>query len=347
VVDGGGFTAPLGGPAVFLGPGYLFLLIPAACLAKLTSTSTDVWAGVLSVALFTAAALALWHLATSLLGRKLALVATAAWLVWPTTLGMVGLNSSELPYTLALLLGLDVALRGLDHGDGRRWLVTGALLGMSALLRPAGLPLVASLAFVLVVRRQPKQVVPLCAGAVIVVAPWVAVASHWEGGLVPIATNGPPTFVAGMALDEDVALPPPAERVAADARAAEADLDELAGGAEFLRRQATERPFDLLVFAGMKAARVWYGTESGRAEPLLAIAGAALLVVGAAGLWRWRRGPPALQDAALVFTACLVVTWVVSAAGYALVRYTAPSIALLLLPATGLLTHFERPRPAR
>lgn len=360
LLDGDGLTTPDGAAALRYPPGYPVLLAAAFGPADALGVAHDTAATTLGLVAAGGAGVVLWALARRTFDTTVAGVAVALWSLHPVHLWLTKQPNSELPYELFLfasVLACTPTLQG--RGTWRSTALAGALLGAATLVRPAGLALVVPLVVVLAVvdRGRPATVRAGSAGAalaafVLVLAPWSAWASSQAGHPVLVADAVTVNVVEGLTLGADgpdeagrVAAPDGARSLAIEAWRQQdrlQDGDELVG---FLGDQLAERPGAVAQLVVVKAARSWYGTDTGRAEPLLAVGQAALLVAVAGGGWvAWRRGPTARRYV-LLASGLVVASWATAVAVDSLLRHLVPASGLLFPLLAAGLVHVARKAP--
>ena len=331
-------------------PGYPYVLVVLYALAELSGASQLAWVTVFSV-LCTAASTVVAHaVARRLFGDRTALVAAALFATYPLTLVMASYRFSEVPYTLALLLVLLATVRALQ--SRRRlfaWaLGAGLLCAAAALVRPAaiGLALPVGLA-VLLCRGGPAALRARVVAAALVVLGFVAGVAPWEAWVyaktdrvIALSEVGPEAAVVGVivgargeALEpgDPVFVP---EAVRAMSRRILADRDSLQGTGDVLRRVAEEPAGDVAQLVAGKAVRAFYGTDSFKLEPLILLVQLPYLALMGAGLLVARRsGQPLARWSPVLFALVLAYSWVVTLSALSIVRYMAPALALLTIPA--------------
>jgi hypothetical protein len=354
LVAGRGLVTGDGAFAVRYPPGYPVALTLPVGLAALTGADADLLVRIWSL-LLAAVTSALVYLGSRGCFAPLpSLAAAALWTLYPLALWMFAQNNSEVLFT-PLLIGVAVAFAGALRA--RRPgpigpLSVGALCGLAALVRPAAIGLAAVLAVCWLawgrgpaLRRLPGAA--LIAGAfLVVVTPWVVASHHRLGRLIPLSTGGPPSLADGLTYAvrdrgyrEGVEVPTAARQVMLQVRegySATMSTGEVLG---LFLEAARARPLGAAQLLGHKAARSWYGTDSQRREPLVALIQLLFLPPVALGLWRAARwgDEPAR---ALARTAGAVGGWLWLAAvfGLSIARYTVPAVAVaaMLLPGLAL-----------
>jgi 4-amino-4-deoxy-L-arabinose transferase-like glycosyltransferase len=253
------------------------------------------------------------------------LIAAAAVAVYPALLEYQGMLMSE-PLAATLLSGAVLSTLWAASEPGRgRWLLPGALLGATALVRPEYLGVVVLLAAVVFLRgvhgdwrRSLARAAILLAAALIVLAPWTLRNAVALDRFVPVSTGGGQVLFAGTYLPSDgdpervgaeVVARHPALFDPADARRMRLEqiLARLAAqryprlesdralsrmGREQLWDDVSEEPLAYAGFLGAKIGRVWsHGPRSIMRQPAWEALHWALIAFGLLGLCllAWRR----------------------------------------------------------
>ena len=344
LVDGEGLTTPDDDLAVRYPPGYPVVLAATSWVADGIGVDRHTMDDVLGYVLFALSAMAFAVVAASLVGVNRGLAATALWVVWPITVGLALIRSSDLLFILISLVATGLAIRLVRRPEASIAVAlgVGAVGGLATLVRPTGVALVAGIAAALVVAGTTRRALMAVAGAALVALPWVLGASLAADDVVPVSTGGLPTVVDGLSFGID-----PGEQGSAPLtdgmrdlmQASEDQKDELDGTGDvvdFLGDQVEERPGTVVLLAGYKAARAWYATDSLRYEPALLLLALLFVPASAAGLWRWRRRPDLLPVVAL-FVVTVGVAWLLTTLTLSIHRYLAPAAGLLLIPVVDLV----------
>jgi 4-amino-4-deoxy-L-arabinose transferase-like glycosyltransferase len=241
-----------------------------------------------------------------LIGRRLSspgagLVGAAAVAIYPALLEYQGMLMSE-PLAAALLSGSVLAmLWAAERPQRAAWLLPGALLGATAMVRPEYLAVSFLLAIVVFARharadwrRSLAQAAILLAGVVVIVAPWTARNAIALDRFIPISTGGGQVLFAGTYLPSDgdpervgeevlqrhpelagrLGAGPRLEQILAAFAAErypnlESDKALSRMGREQLWDDISEHPIEYAGFVAAKVGRIWsHGPRDVMREPL-------------------------------------------------------------------------------
>jgi hypothetical protein len=121
-----------------------------------------------------------------------------------------------------------------------------------------------------------------------------------------------------------------------NARAQQDQLDTLPQVAQALREETRTAPVALLKLFALKAARSWYGTDSGRREGGLLLMQLLYFALICASLYRaWQLGGPARLAAGGVGL-LLLYSWLLTTLVLSILRYMTPVIGLAFVLAPAL-----------
>lgn len=295
------------------------------------------------------------------------LIAAGAMAIYPALVEYQGMLMSE-PLAATLLSGAVLAmLWARDAGDRRptraRWLLSGALLGALALVRPEYLGVALLLGLVVFAtgfrgdwRRSLAQAAILLAGVIVVVAPWTIRNAIALDRMVPISTGGGQVLFAGTYLPsdgdpervgtevvarhpalfgpnalQDLRLEQILARLAAN-RYPDLETDQALSrmGREQLWDDVSEEPLEYAGFVATKIGRIWlHGPRDVMHEPGWEILHWALVAFGLLGLavLAWRRRWEAL----------LLATIFVSITALSALLVASPRRLLVMLPLVAAL----------
>ncbi len=361
IADGRGIELD-GEPATRYPPGYPLVLGGAFVLADVVGLPRSDAVAPLTIVLAAVAGVLLHVVARRLLGRRHAWVTSAVWLLYPLTLWTTKQPNSEVPFLVGLYAAIAVLAPLLVSGRAgpRRLAAVGLLLGLSAIVRPAGLVLIPAVAVVAWLRLTDDRRRRTALAAVLLVAAAVPVltVSAWTSAqrdqVALLSDSNAANLVEGLsfAIDDpaeadDLAMPGGLRDFVLEAHAREGELLREGSAPALLRTTARERPVVLVELLVYKAARAWYGTESFRYEGLLLATQVVWLGLAAAGAWR-RRGDEAVRWFVALVVALNLGAWAAAIVGLSIVRYLVPTAGLLApLVAAALVAAARVLRPAR
>ena len=183
----------------------------------------------------------------------------------------------------------------------------------------------------------------LCGNAVALL-PWQVYVYRQSQRFVLLSTNLVPTLRDGLRFNANPksyrqAVPLPADVSALmqrfNARAQQDQMDTLPLVVQALREEVQTAPLALLKLFALKAARSWYGTDSGRREGVLLLMQLFYFGLIAASLYRaWQLGGAARLAAGGVGL-LLLYSWLLTTLVLSILRYLTPVIGLafVLVPA--------------
>lgn len=291
------------------------------------------------------------------------LIAAAAVAVYPALVEYQGMLMSE-PLAATLLSGSVLAMFwAADRDSPLRWLLPGALLGATAMVRPEYLGVAALLGLVVFARgagadwrRALAQAAILLAGVVLLVAPWTVRNAVALDRFVPISIGGGQVLFAGTYLPSDgdpekvgtevveqhpeLFAPAATQRLRleqilarlAAARYPDLETDQALSrlGREQLWDDVSEEPLEFAGFVATKVGRIWsHGPRDVMREPLWAALHWALVGLGLIGLsvLAWRRRWEAL----------VLATVFVSITALSALLVASPRRVLVMLPLVAAL----------
>jgi len=197
IVRHGEFSVREGQPTSFRAPGLPFVL---AGVYALFGTGNFVAAHILFCLIGAATCVAAYLVAREVAGEVGGLVTAALVAAYPNILYYAIHFSSEPLFTVLLLLAVWQFIRGLRSERLVHYAMSGVLLGLSALTRPASFYFLPFFALVAVAverarwRARIGRVVLMAVGLLIPIAPWAIRNYGVHGRTVLLASNGGSTF---------------------------------------------------------------------------------------------------------------------------------------------------------
>jgi 4-amino-4-deoxy-L-arabinose transferase-like glycosyltransferase len=280
-------------------------------------------------------------------GPRWGLFCVAVWLAYPVFWRLWLQPLSEAPFVVLLLGAFLLLLSSSVPGNTgrRRMLLTGLVLGLAMLTRPSGIGLPLVFGIYLLVgergwsfRQRLSSAALLLVGSLVAILPWEIHAYRSTGEIIPVSTGGVPTVLDGLTYAVDTSENRPVwvpEAVRSLQREIHAksyrELGSLSPIAGFLLEKLGEEPLAVFQMFAIKAARAWYGTDSGvldRWHLLFQIPIVTLLWVGVFKSWRYGGAP---RDAGVLITMIVLYFWAITTAALSIVRYMVPALALMVI----------------
>jgi hypothetical protein len=348
IFAGRGIVMPTGAFAYRYPPGYSTLLATIWYFADWIGVSRGLLADFVLTLLNAATAVLLAWFASHFLNKTWSILIGILWAANPLALALIPGLYSEVPYT-TILTGAMACFWVYTCGPKIRnfgLVLSGGLMGLAMLFRPAGLfmPLVLAMFVLSYVSKPLKQ---RLAGAGVFLIAVLAAIMPWEieiyrhtGEILPLSSGGLPSMIDGLSRPKSSdmkKMPPP---LPADVDAFVADLRQKKQAKElnstkdvatWLVDQTMQRPTAVIKVIGYKLMRSWYGTDTRRNETAILLTQLSLLslsLVGGVRMWRCGGSRREL----VVFVLILILTtWFMTILVESLVRYMVPVMGLLFL----------------
>ncbi len=329
---------------------------------ELTSSRMGIDDGILGATLFLVFAISgsllVMRIGQELWGPWAGLLCAAVWLGYPVFWRMWLQPLSEAPFTVLLLAAVLVAL-GLTRNQDRssvKAILVGVLLGLAMLVRPSaiGLPLVFGL-FVVVRAagrsryRRAASATLIVLAAVVTVLPWEFHVWRSSGEVVPLSTGGVPTVLDGLTYAVDpsenrpVWVPDAVRQLQIEMyEKSYRELDSVAAISGFLWEKLRSTPAAVVQLFAIKAARSWYGTDSGQNDKWLLAFQLPLVTLLSIGAVRaWRSGGKVGDAGALILMIALY-SWVMTTLVLSIVRYMVPALAVMVVAVPALSNGYPK-----
>lgn len=360
LLAGRGYLLADGTPGLGIAPGYPLLLAALFGASHLTGIPEELVHSAFVLLCVGVASVLIFLIATSVWGPVPALVAALAWMTYPFALWLTKQPSSEIPFVVPFLAGFYLFWQALLR-KSESWAIyfcSGLLIGFSMLIRPIAIGLGLLLALILwwagkwlAARARLYLVAMLLLGNLIAILPWETWVYAQTGHVAAISGHGTAGIRDGLtfAVDtkgyrEQVAVPQDVVALQNDLfdLSRQGKLDSTGAIVSELLAQMKTRPLAVAELFIIKAARSWYGTDSGRSELpslLLQIAYMALIIWGS--VVAWKRGGNARQITLLVWLVTLYF-WAMTISVLSILRYMVPIMSLLFVLVPALLVRFGR-----
>ena len=330
-------------PATRYPPGYPALLGATFATEDAFGVDRETLVAPLTIVMTAVAGVLLHLIARRTFDRRHAWVTSLVWLAYPLTLWTTKQPNSEIPFLVPLygVVLLLVPPLGSGGAGGRRLAAAGALLGVAAVIRPAGLVLLPGFALVLWLRLAHDRgertwrtaiFVTACAVPVLAVSAWMTAAS---GTPVLLSDANDANVVEGLsfAVDspeeaDDLPMPGGLRDFVIESHEREGELLRESSTGRYLLDAVVERPLVVGQLVSYKAARSWYGTESFRFETELLLSQLVWVGATAAGGVIARRRGVAGRWYVWLLLALTGCTWLGAIGALSIVRYLVPVLGL-------------------
>jgi hypothetical protein len=345
----GRFNGPDSRPDSKVGPGY------AAVIAVAMKVFPRNYLTAVVVVQHTAdllTALAICLMAGCILSPPAAVLAAAAWQLFPPALIIAGWITSETLFTALLTSSTALLLMSFYREEAYWSALAGVALGFSAYFRttPIALPLL--YVPIWLIFRKRRDAVVFCAAAYLTILPWTLRNAIVLEDRIPVAVGFGSTLLQGSdsrffsgagktALYPGVYADAARAGITKPASDHESGIDAWMGeiGIYQYSRRWRERPLSFLPFAAHKWLRLWYGTESAHWKNQVFLGLCSFLVVPWAFIQfsRWRlKWPAAMSIVGAQVFYFMALHWITLPE----IRYMLPLYPLLLIGATGLWEEF-------
>ncbi len=352
ILAGRGLSRGYENPATEYPPGYPLVLAGVFWLTHRLNVSEEVGLSTLAVLGVALVSVFVFLLARIIWGPLSALVSSLIWMTYPFALWLTKQPNTEIPFMVAFYGGLFLFWYALLRRT-RAWPIyfaCGLLFGVAMLVRPIaiGIGVVMGIVVWFVVREltAPSRLVlitMLLLGNLVAVLPWEGWVYFKTGKVILLGTVGVNgmrdglTFGINKDYREGSNVPANVQAVMDDIHS---HLDEIVTFRDLASTVAKEfraRPLAVAELLSLKAARCWYGTDSGRREwPILLIQAAYLATILSCARKLWRQGGIYRQ---FLVSVCPIVIyfWGMTFLALSILRYMVPVMGLLFILIGGAL----------
>ncbi|HMY73059.1 MAG TPA: glycosyltransferase [Blastocatellia bacterium] len=359
---GKGLVTNAGTVAMHYPPGYPLLLAATFKLAAWLTVSPETTNLGLTLLCHALAAVFVFLLARKLWSNSAAMVAALAWISYPPILWLTKQPNSEIPFMAVFYAGVLLLWSAYWRRAGRHlYFLAGVLGGAAALIRPIGLGamVIMVLGLLIATRGQSLRLRLTLTGLLLLgnfaaIFPWQVWVYARTGRVVLLAGNLVPSIRDGLrfavtakSYRQTISVPDDVRAMMQRLDTRFSELNSLPGIAAVVAEEARPQPMALVKLLGLKLARSWYATDSGRREGLILLFQIFYLGLTFAGGWRaWRTGGRARQ-LLIGLGLTLLYFWGMTVLTLSILRYLTPIIGLsfVVLPGLGkgLGTHrFQR-----
>ena len=359
LLRGEGLTLADGQLAVRYPPGYPILLAAVFGLGQLTGVAESVVLSLFVLLCLGGTAVFLYLLARDLWGHWWGFGPVLAWITYPFVLWLGKQPNSEIPFLL-FLYGSFYIFWYLITGEASWYssLLSGVLLGIAMLIRPAAIGLPVLLAVILWFSRPDKAIRSrlaaiglLLIGVSAIILPWEIWVYRQSNEVILLSKGGEASIRDGLTFAantkgyrEDILIPDNVQGLTDDllGQAQSGQMGRLQNILTVLGQEFRLRPLDVISLYAFKALRSWYATDSGRFEmPSIFLQGLYFVAIIVSSGKSWQQGGRVRQMAAAAWL-ILGYFWFMTIAVLSILRYMLPAIGLLFLLLPGI---FDYGRP--
>ena len=326
-------------------PGFPFFLAFAYRAGDLFHTSHIEALLALNVLAMSIAAVLVFATAKALFDTEIALCSAALWITYVFNLWLIKQPNSEVPFTPLLYGGIYCLIRSWQKPTAGSAAACGFLMGLAALVRPIVIFLPA-LAAVLLLTRTEIAYRKRTLIAVLIVVVFGVTALPWEAALythtrrfAPLSTNGPATILDGVTFTRRSnvrGIPPAVADLMGRIAANQHELNSSGKLFDYLATEAKHHPGTVADLFLLKAARSWFGTDSGAHERPIMILQVFYLSFAIYGFFLLYRQRPETRPQLALLLILVLYFWGMAFVALSILRYLVPAMAYLLIPAAAL-----------
>jgi len=343
ILDGHGFI--IGEDlAIRYPPGYPLILAGIFGLAKQLHISEGTLLSAFILLSMGLSSVFVFCLARTVWGSLPALVSSFVWMTFPFALWLTKQPNSEMVFMSLLFGGFYIFWNALVHKN-RAWPIyffSGLLIGFAMLVRPIAIGVGIMMGVILwvvgshmTVRLRLFLISMVLIGNFVAIFPWEVWVHSKTGRVVLLSGIGQNSLARGLTFHSfpDSFRQVVPHDISLRLQDIEARADEMESFGSILFVWADEfkdHPLSMAKLFALKAARSWYGTDSGRHEKLVKLIQIPYMILFLFGSFSaWKQGGIARH---LTFSIWLIVfySWGMATLGVAMVRYMVPPMGLLM-----------------
>lgn len=295
--------------------------------------------------LMTLACVVVYGTARRLFTPAIAVLSVLLWSTYPFNLWLIKQPNSEVPFIPLFLGAVYCLIAYFEKPRLRMTGICGLLLGLAALIRPIVilLPVLFSATVLfrrnLDLRRRAFAALGLLIAFALTILPWeLALYSH-TGQIVPLSTNGTASILDGLTFvrrNSTSGVPDAALQLMRDIQRRGPELKTTGDIFRCLAEEAGRNPLGATELFLLKAARSWFGTDSGMNEMAAIVVQFIYLGLSTIGLVLTARHFRERLFEVRLFLAIVLYFWVMAWIALSILRYMVPAMAFLLIPAAAV-----------
>lgn len=327
--------------------GYPLTILPAFLISAITGIDRVILIIFFNVLITGLSACLLYLITEILFNEKIALLASFLWLSYPLNLWFIKNPHTEVPFIFFMFLSLWIFFLALKNlPDSRQvknswlFLLSGIILGFSVLVRPIAVFLIIFLLFaVFILISKGKKIISagsLLLGFLLIVLPWILIASFAAGNFILISSIGSGTFVDGMrfglktgAGGDMVAVSDNIKEIMQAAQ--DQKITGEIGVLKFMFSEFQKNPLAVFELFIIKMARSWYATSELWLEKYIALMQIPYLITAIIGLYFILKKYK--EKIIFVIPLLLVIFyfWIITTIELSIARYTIPVMGFVII----------------
>lgn len=351
LLAGHGLTDSNGSFAALYPPGYPLFLTGSFYLAdRFKADRTHVVVFLNTLLMGFGCLLAFWT-AEMIFNTRIGLLAAALWITYIFNLWLIKQPNSEALFIPLFYGSVYCLISAIERRSIGMALVSGFLIGLSALVRPMASLLVFLLAGsillkrTIVIKQRIILAVVLIGAFCLTILPWEYTVYSHIGQVVPLCTNGPSSVLDGLTFirrTSDEGLPTPVVQLMKRTWSRHQDLRTTGAILRYGFVELRRDPKAVLELTGLKIVRSWFGTDSRSFEYSTMCVQLGYLSLGGMGLFvSWRRFPERRYYIGL-FVVLVLYFWGMTVLALSILRYMVPVMVYLLIPGAAAIDAYFR-----
>ncbi|MDD5585250.1 MAG: glycosyltransferase family 39 protein [Candidatus Omnitrophica bacterium] len=358
IMLGSGYIDKDGSFSVKYPPGYPLLLSGIFTFSKMCGVCEESVVSLFIVLCMGLAAVFIFLLGNTIWNKPLALLSPFAFMTHPCILWLTKQPGVEVPFLMFFYGSFCFFWYALVRKTNKKsiFFLAGIFMGFTMLIKPIALGISCIAAVIcwgmrgdIKIRMRIILIAVLLAGNAVAIAPWEISLYSRTGKLLPLSTAGTYSMRDGLTYAvllkgyrREHNVPGDVKEIMLKAYAQEAQLTSIKKIISFFIREYRHSPSAVIKFFSIKALRSWYGTDSGRFEPLIAFLQVVYLIIIARGSYvAFKiRGMPLRLLASITMIA--LYFWGITTLGLSIARYMMPIVGLLLIFVPGVLVSARR-----
>ncbi len=349
ISEGNGITNYDDSPATRYPPGYPLILASVHVVIKHFSIPEDVALQVLTIVSLSLSAATIYAISAMTWNVKIGVLSSVLWALYPLNWWLSKQANSEIPFILIFYTGIFVFWSSYSRQRQQLWpyFITGAVLGLSMLIRPIALGATFVLVAFLFIRcewlaRRRKVMVAVCMllGNLCAIAPWEAWIYHRTGKVILLSSAGPISAIDGLTFarhDQGQRFGADVVQLMRHIRIQTHSTESIYDVGKVVAISAVAHPLATTKLVCHKLLRSWFATESGRFDKLVLLIQIPFLYLFVLSSLTIGRGFGIRSDLVILLSMLTLYFWMMTVSVLSIVRYMVPIIGMWFTVVPGML----------